>query len=303
MLFARSLAGMLVTVVCGCAHVPLAQENDATAYARVTQEALNKDLWPTLSAALPPVDRKRLGKLQATVVDAGDPLHIGVRGPGLNASFVLTEGFLALQQELIDASVLGGATTGYEAQLVDYAVEVSRYAVKVHRGDPASRPVPFWQYIGWTRERYDTFRADMRYAVLLQRATLQTLAWLLTTAVSEHLDIDATADDRALDAPLRSTRVRQRAAKLMLQARWAPVPPWPAAVLFAAARVPQEQASAQWICSARAVLETAAEQTSRHTFAAKDQANEPDARETALARWREPSQLLAQRGSCDPSTP
>lgn len=300
---AVTIAAVGATIALGCGHTPSANNSDPPTHERITQDTLAKDVLPRLKAALPVENQPLVADLRASVTATDGHARVELESSGANIQFVMSSSFLSLQRMLIEASVIGAATTGYEPQLVDYAMEACRFALGTNNGEVVESLRPFWRYIGWSAERYETFRADVRFDALLKRATTQTLAWLVATAVSEHVYANSATTSGPSDSALHAASVRAQAANMMLRSRLAPVPAWPVAILFEAIRDPQVSASDRWVCGARDVLDTAIEQTSTYTSAAEKGLRAEESRQAALDRWRETRQMLAGRVACDGETP
>lgn len=255
---------------------------------------------PKLLAALSPEERRRLGPVSAIATVSSNPLRLALERDGREGNrIVVSTSFLSLQDALVDGSVIASATTGYERQLVGYSVKVARFALAGGRTDQKQYPEPFWQTIGWTAGRYETFSSDPRFEALRQRATTQSLAWLAASLLTERLYGNVNVGEPDFDSQQAANAIRQRTADLLLRARLAPVPAWSVAILFNAIRNPDENASNQWICGARDVLETAMVATgSRHLGV--DSEPGVEFRESVLRRWRDASQVLERGATCVP---
>lgn len=293
------VAGLLTSLMHGCVMMNTEDDPGAHKYPRAAELVLEREIVPKLLAALSAEERQRLQPVSATVIASNDPLRIALEsGRRKGTRLVVSSSFLARQDALIDGSVIASATTGHERQLIEYSVEVARVAVRDGEVARAESP-PFWQFIGWTAARYQTFSADPRFATLRQRATTQTLAWLAATLMTERLYSDSVVGGAELDAPRAAPSVRERATDLLLRAQLGPVPAWSVAILFNAIRDPDANDSNPWICGARDVLETAVVVSRKRDLRA---AGERDVtlRDAVMARWRDSSQMLAQHAVCEP---
>lgn len=299
-IFTTTVVGLLTTLLLGCVMMDTEYDDGVREDQRATDLALERQVMPKLLAALPPEERQRLGPVSATATVSFDPARIALEHDERKRSrLVVSTSFLSLQDALVEASVIASATTGHEQQLVDYSVMVARFALGGARVDPKQYPEPFWQYIGWTARRYETLSSDPRFEALRQRAMMQSLAWLAASLLTERIDRNANAET-GVDSPQAATAVRQRTAELLLRARLAPVPTWSVAILFNAVRNPDENASDQWICGARDVLETAASATESRDLGTDGELS-IEFRETVLRRWRDAAQMLQRGTTCDSS--
>lgn len=297
-IFNTIIAGLLTTQLLGCVVMETEHDDGVRKDQRAAEIVFEREVMPKLLAALRPEERRRLAPVSATATVSFDPSRIALEHDECKGSrLVVSTSFLSLQDALVDGSVIASATTGHEQQLVDYSVMVARFALGGDRIDQTQYPEPFWQYIGWTAGRYETFSSDPRFEALRQRAMLHSLAWLAASLLTERIDRDANAETN-LDSQQAATAVRQRTADLMLRARLAPVPAWSVAILFNAIRIPDENASNQWICGARDVLETAASATENRELGTNGELS-LEFRETVLRRWREVSQMLERGATCD----
>lgn len=288
------VAALLATLLLGCAATD--HDDQLKKEQRTVETALNKRVIPNILAALTSEHRLQLGPVRTEVMNSIDAAQIVLEDDTRKGSrLVVTTSFLAAQNALLDASVIASATTGHERQLVDYSVIVARFAV----GGSSSRySEPFWHYIGWTAEQYDVFSSEPRFQALRERVLVQSLAWLVALLMNERLDTNVETE---LDVLQSGNSMRQRTADPLLRAQIAPVPAWPVATLFAATRKPDEQASAQWICAARDVLESAITAAERYDFPANDRLSIAS-RDAALSRWRFTSQTLLWVAECDSSS-
>jgi len=294
-----TLAGLLTILLLGCVAMDSEYDYGVRKYQRAAEIALQNEVMPTLLAALSTEERRRLKPMSAKAIASSDPLRIALESEGREGSrFVISTGFLALQDALIDGSVIASATTGHEQQLIDYSVQVARVARRGGALAGAEYP-PFWQFIGWTAARYQTFSADPRFEALRQRATTQTLAWLAATLMSERPYGDTIVGGADLEPPRAAASVRERATELLLRARLGPVPAWSVAILFNAIRDPNANAPNRWICGARDVLETAVVVLGKRDFRAEGE-GDVALRDTVTARWRDSSQVLQQYAMCEP---
>ena len=295
-----TVAGLLTVLLHGCVVMDTEDDRGASRSARAAELMLEREVVPKLLAALSPEERRRLQPVSATVIASTDPLRIALESERRKGSrLVVSTRFLALQDLLIDGSVISSATTGHERQLIDYSVQAARVALRGSRVIQTERPQPFWQSIGWTAARYQTFSIDPRFEALRQRATTQTLAWLAATLISERLYGDMIVGAADSDPQQNAARVRERAADLLLRARLGPVPAWSVAILLSAIRHPDANASNEWICGARDVLETALVVTGKRDRRAEDE-RDMKLRGTVMARWRDSSQVLQQHAMCEP---
>lgn len=127
---------------------------------------------------------------------------------------------------------------------------------------------------------------------------MQSLAWLAANLLSARFYANLGVGETQIDSRQAANSIRQRTADLLLRARIAPVPAWPVAILFGAIRHPDENAPDPWTCGARDVLETAASATENRDLATDDELS-AEFREAALRRWRNVSQMLERRATCD----
>lgn len=255
------------------------------------QEALDAVL-PRLISALTVEERAQLGKLTVDVVPSRDPLRVQLERASPEAKrLVVSVGFLILQDLLVDASVVA-VVSGTEPALVDYSVDVAKFALQAnypakYRNPEVDRPKPFWHSIGWTSERYATFRDDPQTKKLISRATIQTYAWLVAYAISDGLNTSTNKE-----------AILQVTSDLLVRARFAPVPALGASVLFFATKNPNEQHRNAWICDARGILAAAiliGERDRKTATAARAASIEPRLRE-----WQRVADLLQHRGACVP---
>ena len=295
-LASKYACGMLLLFA--AAGVSAAEENarsssEAVAYEYQTrgQEALDAVL-PPLIGALTPEQRAELGTLTVDVVPSRDALRVQLERAAPDAHrLVVSVGFLILQDLLVDASVTA-VVSGTEPALVDYSVEVAEFALQAnypakYRNPKVDRPKPFWQSIGWTSERYATFRDNPQTKKLLSRATIQTHAWLVANAIADALNTSANKD-----------AVLQVTSDLLVRARFAPVPALGASVLFSATKNPNEQQHNAWICDTRGILAAAiriGERDLKTATAARAASIEPRIKE-----WQRVADLLQHKGACAP---
>lgn len=243
-----------------------------------------------LLTALSTDERRQLGTLVVNVVPSRDPLRVQLEQNSPDANrLVVSVGFLILQDLLVDASVVG-VVSGTEPALIDYSVEIGKFALQAnypakYRNSEISQPKPFWQNLGWTSERYATFRNDPKTKELVSRATMQTHAWLVAYAIAERLEASEGSD-----------AVLGLADDLLVRARFAPVPALGPSVLFSATRHPDAQQHTTWICDGRSYLRSAIFIGERDRKAATGarQAN-IDAR---ITEWQRVADVLDQKGQC-----
>lgn len=292
--FGTAASVLLTTLLLGCVVMDAEYDDRFGRYERTAATALEREVIPKLLAALTPEQRRRLARVNAKATASLDSTRIALEHDERGRStLMVSTGFLSLQDTLVDASVIASETTGYEQQLIDYSVMIARLALGP-RGELKPHPEPFWQYIGWKAARYETFSSDPRFAALRERAMLQSLAWLAATLLTEHIY-------RELDAPTNldsEQAVRQRTTDLLLRAQFAPVPAWPVAILFNAIQHPDANASDEWICGARDVLETSASVTEKRDLGTDGELS-VDRRDAVLRRWRDASQVLERSATCD----
>lgn len=296
-----SAVGLLTLLVLGCIALDASNDRGIRTHQRVAESTLKREVLPRLLAVLPAEERGHLGPVSATATVSFDPARIMLELDERKGSrLVVSTSFLLLHDALVDGSVIASATTGHEQQLIDYSVMLARFARGGVRVEQQQYPEPFWQYIGWTAARYAAFSADPRFEVLRQRASMQSLAWLGASLLSEHLYDDVNFGATNLDSQQAAVSVRQRAADLLLRARLAPVPAWSIAILVHAIRNPEANAPNQWVCGARDVLNTAMAATASRDLSAETASN-VELQEVALARWRDASHILEQDAMCETS--
>lgn len=294
-----AVAALLTALLSGCVVTDADCDDRVRKDRRAAEITLERQVIPRLLAALTPEDRRQLGPVSATVTASLDPARIALEQDESKGSrLVISTSFLALQDALVDGSVSASATTGREQQLVDYSVMVARFALGGPRADHKQYPAPFWQYIGWTAERYEFFSSDARFDALRERAMMQSLAWLAASLLSERLYADVGVGETEIDSQQAANAIRQRTADLLLRARIAPAPAWSVAILFTAIRHPHENAPDPWTCGARDVLDTAAFATENRGVPTDDELSS-EFREAVLRRWRDVSQMLQHRATCD----
>lgn len=296
-----SAIGLLTMLVLGCVALDVSDDRDIRTHRRVAESTLKREVLPRLLAALPAEERARLEPMRVAAPVSFDPARIGLELDDRKGSrLVVSTSFLRLHDALVEGSVIASATTGHEQQLIDYSILLASFARDAARMDQQRNPEPFWQYIGWSAARYAAFSADLRFEVLRQRASLQSLAWLGASLLSEHLYDDVNFGAPHLDSQPAAAAVRRRAADLLLRARLAPVPAWSVAILLHAIRNPGATAPNQWVCGARDVLDTAAAATADRDLSTETGSN-AELQEIALARWRDASDILAQDAMCETS--
>ena len=283
-----------VLLVCAVSSASAAaDQSSADAIAREYQtrgQAAFDAAASRLLTALSPEERRQLGSLVVNVVPSRDPLRVQLEqnSPGSHR-LVVSVGFLILQDLLVDASVVA-VVSGTEPALIDYSVEIGKFALQAnypakYRNSEVSQPKPFWQHLGWTPERYATFRNDPKTKELVSRATMQTHAWLVAYAIAEHLKASEGSD-----------AVLRLADDLLVRARFAPVPALGASVLFSATKHPDAQQHATWICDGRSYLRAAI------LIGERDRKNANGARqaniEARMKEWQRVADILDQRGQC-----
>lgn len=268
-------------------------QRDGDAFVRQYQtrgQAVLDAALPRLSRALTADEREKFGRLTVNVIPSRDPLRVQLEqdSPDTNR-LVLSVGFLILQDMLVDASAVA-AVSGTEGALIDYAVEVARFALQAnyptkYRSPEVGQPTPFWQHIGWTSERYATFRDSPQARKLISQATIQTHAWVVAYAIADRLN-----------GPQGSDAVLRLASDLLVRAKFAPVPAPGASVLLFATKSPDEKQRDAWVCGARGVL------TAAILIGERDQKVAGEARAATIGarikEWQRVAQLLDQRGGC-----
>lgn len=285
-----------ILLVCFAPSASTAQaeaDRSADAFAREYQthaKAVMDAAVPRLLDALSAEDRAKLGQLSVNIIASRDPLRVQIERDSPDTSrLTVSAGFLILEDLLVDASAVA-AVSETEAALVDYSVETARFALQAnypakYRNPEVGRPTPFWQHIGWTQERYATFRDNPQAKKIISQATIQTHAWIAAYAIAERLKASEGSD-----ALLRF------AGDLLVRARFAPVPALGASVLFFATRYPDEQQRGAWICGARGALSAAiliGERDRKGVSGAR--AETIDAR---IKEWQRVAELLDRRGDC-----
>lgn len=268
-------------------------QRDGDAFVRQYQtrgQAVLDATLPRLSSALTAEEREKLGRLTINVIPSRDPLRVQLEQDSPDANrLVLSVGFLILQDLLVDASAVA-AVSGTEAALIDYAVEVARFALQAnyptkYRSPEIGQPKPFWQHIGWTQERYATYRDNPQAKKIISQATIQTHAWIAAYAIAERLKAS-----EGRDVLLRF------AGDLLVRARFAPVPALGASVLFFATKYPDEQQRGAWICGAREALSAAiliGERDRKTAIGVR-----AETIEARIKEWQRVAELLDQKGDC-----
>lgn len=285
-----------ILLLCSASSVSTAQENshgDRDAFAREYQtrgQAVIDAAVPRVISALSTEERGKFGRLTVNVIPSRDPLRVQLeRDSPDSIRLAVSVGFLILQDLLVDASVVA-VVSGTEDALVDYAVEIARFALQAnypakYRNPEVGRPKPFWQQIGWTSEQYAAFRDNPQTKKLLSQATIQTQAWIVAYAIADRLHAAEGSD-----------AVLRVASDLLVRARFAPVPALGASVLFFAIKYPDEQQRNAWICAARGVLSAATIIGERDREAAS--AARAASIEARIKEWQRVAEFLDHRGDC-----
>ena len=294
-IFHTGVAALHTALLTGCVMPHTEPDYGVWRDQRAAKAVLERQVIPQLLATMTPEERRELGPVSATVTASADPTEIELRYDERHGSrLTVSTSFLALQNALVDSSVIASATTGHEQQVVDYSVMIARLALRETRTALEQYPEPFWRYMGWSVERHEFFSSDPRFEALRQRATMQSLAWLAASLFRERLSVPADGMDSQPAAQI----LRQSTADLLLRARIAPVPAWEVAILLVAIRHPTLNVPSVWICGARDVLETAIIATEQRNLPATTSSTRAS-REPVLSRWRHASQMLQRSGMCD----
>lgn len=126
-----AVAALLAALLSGCVVTDAEYNDRVPKDQRAAAITLERQVIPKLLAVLTPEERRQLGPVSATVTASLDPARIALEQDARKGSRpVVSTSFLALQDALVDGSVIASATTGREQQLVDYPVmaPISRWA-------------------------------------------------------------------------------------------------------------------------------------------------------------------------------
>lgn len=281
---------------CNAGAVNAAEPDFLRALQQATQTMYEKAVVPQLIEHMTPEERERLGTLSVTVIPSRDPLRVELEPLAAGTSrLVVSTGFILIQDMLIDASVLA-VVTDHEAQLLEYAPEVTRFALKARYAEKNVPPRPFWTVMGWNEQRYGEFRKDPRYSVIRSRATIQTLAWTLARAAAERLVVPDRNLGKTGQIEDTEYQIQRKAADMLLRAGITPMPATGAAVLYYGIQYPTDDSQPKWLCATggmtRAAMQAVSEREQKKAPA------DPVAAKARLAEWGRGAEAIEQAGHC-----
>lgn len=294
----KACGGLLLATLSTITHPLMGQprpKEPLQIYQEAAQAMLDVEVMPRLLNSMSASDRERLGSFRAEVILSRDPTRLQLERESARSSrLVITAGFLSVQDVLIDAWAVATASN-HERDLIDYSIEITRFALRSGYDGNIAAPPPFWSQIGWPAPRYQQLRTDRQTQELRYTQTLQALAWIVANAMAERLTAESVDDAaRGLQSPKPQ---RARAGELLRQAHLPSVPAWPVVLFVNALQSPDEGAATHWICATR---DASADASAPHGINQPDplSARERALRENTLGAWRETTEMLSTYGKC-----
>lgn len=271
-------------------------ELDAREYRMRIQQAADIVVVPRLVQALSDEEQRRLGMFRVDVTGSKDSLGLSLEAQqGSSTRLVVSVGHMFVHDLLVDASLFW-TLADKEVDAIDYAVDVTRFALTVRKKAVKERePPPFWQLLGWDDKKYESLQRDPKYKQYLARARIRTFAWIVARAITMRLRNDAnpTLASQSVD---EEARVLSSTADLMVKARFSPTPALGSSIFLYGLQQPSRESQDEWLCSSKQVYEAAI------PVAERDRATASEARKASIddtiREWRRIAKLLDKLANC-----
>ena len=294
---------LLVAILLLGSTTAFAKSSPLSIYQQAMQSLLDDAVMPKLKARLSANERSRIFSLTLEVSSSSDPRQVLMSTFTKPSHYVVSAGYMSLQDVLVDAAILADAQPSSIDELMDYSFEVAQYGQATEQSPtPATVvPRPFWSRLNWKESTYQQLRASTAYSTNRYRGAEQNVAWLAAVAIAQTVSSDTVS--KRISPSVTRRNIYELAAELLQRSDWSPAPSWPVAILYASATQQAGMGAAQdWACEAKQIVEAGIAVDQRTERSSSDAALRTE-RQQQNEYWRRVADRLEARSRCDASTP